>query len=95
MYTEEQIQNRINHPYLKVVIDEKNKCKIWTAKEPWQYSKVPAMTSDEAIAFLKGVKTKPIVMMEMDYDTLAIRGTYVKKTQLYKMLENRKAVLGY
>lgn len=95
MYTEEQIQNRINEPYLKVEIDKKNKCKIWTAKEPFQYSKVPSMSSDEAIAFLKGVKTKPIVMMEFDIDAFAMRGTYVKKTQLYKMLENRKAVLGY
>lgn len=95
MYSEEQIQNVINWPYLKVEIDQKGKCKIWTAKEPFQSTKNRAMTSDEAKAFLKGVKVKPIVMMEFDYDALAMRGTYVKKTQLYKMLENRKAVLGY
>lgn len=93
MYTEEQIQNVINQPYITVSIDKKGKCKVNACKKEFTFSK--NMTSDEAKAFLKGVKTKPIVMMEFDYDALAMRGTYVKKTQLYKMLENRKAVLGY
>lgn len=93
MYTEEQIQNVLNQPYITVGIDKRGKCKVDACKK--EFTTCKNMTTDEVIQFLKGVRVKPIVMMEFDYDALAMRGTYVKKTTLYKMLEKRKETLGY
>lgn len=91
-WTDADIQAVINRPYITARIDARGKCIIDGCNKPFPHDN---LTTDEVIEFLKHVKTKPIVMMEFDYDVLGMRGTYVPKKTLYKMLAVRKETLGY